>query len=155
MPFNIFLQLSVSHYRSRNRHQTQRDDFVDIAFVELLRTATALDENLLEKLDGLIDLRCTPECIHEDAQNIIYRLAAILEINPAYLGPEMTRLTDQLGELAETTFGFGAECDGFFHILAVGVLICLRVSFVYILGFKELPGSDSRQCRVRKFLRQR
>lgn len=127
---------------------------MDVEFLELLRTATSLDENIVQKLDGLIDFRCSPECIHEDAQNVIFRLAAILEVNPTYLGPRMARVIDQLGGLARTAFGFGEECDGYNHIIAVGVLVILRLSFVYILGFTELPGSDGRQCRGRKFLRR-
>ena len=48
-------------------------------------------------------------------------------------------MIDQPGEFARTTFGFGEECDEFYHIVAVRILVLLRLSFVYILGLGSCP----------------
>ena len=55
----------------------------------------------------------------------------------------MTRVVKGVPEIAKAVLKFDMNDDhssiGFQNIVAVGVLVCLLVSFLPILGFKELP----------------
>ncbi|OAQ59677.1 hypothetical protein VFPPC_03886 [Pochonia chlamydosporia 170] len=124
---------------------------VDVPFVEILRTAKVLDESLRATLDSLVRIQRPPEFILDDCSRIIGRLVMNIDShrlgkNPAYTGPVMTKLMDEVTELAEAVFNFDvndfkSRC-GLHRIVAVGILIRLRVSFLPFLGFDELPQFD-------------
>lgn len=150
-PFQLYLQFLLFHFRrERNLEFTQIPD-VDVPFVEVLRTARVLDDRLRATLDSLVRIRRPPEFILDDSSRIIGRLVMIivsyrLGKNPAYTGPVMTKLLDEVSDLAEAVFkfdinDFNSSC-GLYHIIAVGILIRLRLSFLPFLGFDELPPFD-------------
>lgn len=98
-------------------------------------------------MDALVNLERPLECISCNAGAIIDRIVTFLDIDRAYIGVGMTKVVNQVTELAEAAFAFHNLDDdddclyGFYNIIAVGILIYLRVPFLYILGFEKLPQS--------------
>ncbi|KAK2590101.1 hypothetical protein QQS21_012219 [Conoideocrella luteorostrata] len=160
-PLGAFVErlgFRLDRYRSRylKRESWVAED-VDIPFVETLRTAKVLDDDLRSRLNALVSIQRPTPCIVEDSERIIGRIACILDTDRlnttstyvgVYMGAVMTKLVSEISQLAETVFRFNVDDPdslcGFNRIVAVGLLVRLRVSFVPVFGFKELPHIEER-----------